>query len=230
MRSLFLDFARKLRKRRKMQISKIKSKTAAVTAILLIASVLLITNLASVQAQDEHGAGVGTGSGISGPLPAGVTPDFTVKTVAYISIRPSVVGLGQTILINLFPVPAPNANRNFPNLKTTITKPSGQTEVVTMNSYVADGTAWFEWVTDELGTWKFKLDFPGVYFPAGRYLDGYINNVSAATNYPQSVYYQPSTSKEMTITVQQDWVYSWPEMPLPTDYWTRPVPYEMREW
>jgi len=100
-----------------------------------------------------------------------------------------------------------------------------------MNSYVADGTAWFEWVADELGVWKFKLEFPGVYYPAGRYLDGYIiNATSGGTNYPQSVYYQPSTSKEMTITVQQDWVYSWPVVPLPTDYWTRPVPYENREW
>jgi hypothetical protein len=34
----------------------------------------------------------------------------------------------------------------------------------------------------------------------------------------------------MTITVQQDWVASWPAVPLPTDYWTRPVPYENREW
>ena len=205
------------------------AKATVIATIILVASITLIA--VPSEAQEEHGAGIGSGSGISGPLPAGVTPDFTVQAVAYISIRPALVGLGQTILINLFPVPAPNANRNFPNLKTTITKPSGQTEVVTMNSYVADGTAWFEWVADELGVWKFKLEFPGVYYPAGRYLDGYIiNATTGGTNYPESVYYTPSTSKEMTITVQQDWVYSWPEMPLPTDYWTRPVPYEYREW
>ena len=218
-----------------MEFSKNKAKTVVITLILLIATFTALANFADVQvqAQEEHGGGSPAGSGISGPLPAGITPNFTVTTVAYISIRPAVVGLGQTILINLFPVPAPNANRNFPNLKTTITKPDGTTEVVTMNSYVADGTAWFEWVADQLGTWKFKLDFPGCYFPAGRYLDGYIiNATTGGTNYPEigGVYYKPSTSRELAITVQQDWVYSFPEMPLPTDYWTRPVPYEYREW
>ena len=167
-----------------MEFSKNNAKTVAIVTILVIASLSMMTNFAEmrVKAQEEHGDVIGTGSGISGPLPSGVTPNFTVQTVAYISIRPALVGLGQTILINLFPVPAPNANRNFPNLKTTITKPSGQTEVVTMNSYVADGTAWFEWVADELGVWKFKLEFPGVYYPAGRYLDGYIINANHRRN------------------------------------------------
>ena len=188
----------------------------------------------NVQAQDDQphgGTTIGAGSGISGPLQSGVVPDFTVDTVSYISVRPTVVGLNQIFLVNLFPVPAPNANRNFPNLTVTITKPDASKQIINMNSYVADGTAWFEYVADQLGTWKFKLDFPGVYFPAGRYLDGYIiNATTGGTVYTQSVYYNPSSSKEMTLTVQQDYVSAYPTMPLPTDYWTRPVPYEYREW
>ena len=139
------------------------------------------------------GTTIGNGSGISGPLQSGVVPDFTVNTVSYISVRPTVVGLNQIFLVNLFPVPAPNANRNFPNLTVTITKPDATQQIINMNSYVADGTAWFEYVADQLGTWKFKLDFPGVYFPAGRYLDGYIiNATTGGTVYTQSVYYKPS--------------------------------------
>jgi hypothetical protein len=88
-----------------------------------------------------------------------------------------------------------------------------------MNSYVADGTAWFEYVADQLGTWTFKLDFPGVYFPAGRYLDGYIiNATTGGTVYTESVYFNPSSSKEMTLTVQEDMFQLTPTMPLPTDY------------
>ena len=170
-----------------------KGKISAIAVILLIASVTIMANFANVivKAQFEetpHGGNpLGAGSGISGPLPAGVTPDFTVKTVAYISIRPATVGIGQTVLVNMFPVPAPNADRNFPNEKVTITKPDGTQQVFTLNSYVADGTCWFEYVPDQLGTWKFKLDFPGVYFPAGRYASGIIiNATSGGTNYPQS--------------------------------------------
>ena len=218
-------------KKRKVQFSMNKAKaTAIIVTILMLTSITMMAM--QVQAQEEHGGNpLGTGSGISGPLPAGVTANFTVGTVTYVSIRPAVVGLGQTILVNMYVIPAPNANRNLPALKVTITKPDGTQEVITTASYVADGTAWYELAPDQIGTWKFKLDFPGCYFPAGRYLDGYIiNATSGGSVYALSEYYSPSASREMAIAVQQDWVYSFPEMPLPTDYWTRPVPYEMREW
>ncbi len=218
-----------------MKFLKNIKKIMAITTILLLATITVYNfPISEVQAQDDeipHGSSVGPGSGISGPLRSGVTPNFTVESVSYISIRPTVIGINQTFLVNLFPVPAPNANRNFPNLTVTITKPDMSQQIVNMNSYVADGTAWFEMVASQLGIWTFKLDFPGVYFPAGRYLDGYIINATTGGSlYTDSVYYKPSTSKTMTITVQQNPVYPYPSQPLPTDYWTRPVPYEYREW
>jgi outer membrane protein assembly factor BamB len=220
-----------------MNFLKKYGKIFAVAIIFLLAAITVMSEapFKTVQAQDDElphgGTTQGPGSGISGPLSSGVSPNFTVDTVSYISFRPTVVGINQTFLVNLFPVPAPNANRNFPDLTVTITKPDSTQQVIKMNSYVADGTAWFEYVANQLGTWTFKLDFPGVYFPAGRYLDGYIINASTGgTLYTESVYYNPSTSREMTITVQEDPVYPYPTQPLPTDYWTRPIPYDYREW
>ena len=164
-------------------------------------------------------------------VPSGVTPDIVVPTTALMSVRPTVVGLNQIVLVNLFPLPAPNANRKFKDLKVTITKPDGSQEVVKMDSYPADGTAWFEWIMDKAGTWHFKFDFPGIYYPAGRYYNGYIVTNTSGSLYTQSAYYQPSSSKVMNVTVLENYVApSWPQMPLPTDYWTRPVPYEYREW
>ena len=40
----------------------------------------------------------------------------------------------------------------------------------------------------------------------------------------------PSSDGPYTFVVQQDVVGSWPGSPLPTDYWTRPVSPENREW
>ena len=201
-----------------------KTKIAAIALVLLMASVML-TLYTPVQAQ------LAEEQPYSGPLKPGDIPDYTVATKAYISVRPTLVGLDQLILVNIWVIPAPNADRKFLDLKVTITKPDATQQVVTMDSYVADGTSWFEAQANQLGTWKFKYDFPGMYFPAGRYSIGdIINATSGGSNYAQSVYYPPSSSPEITITVQEDIVYSWPEMPLPTDYWTRPVPYEYREW
>jgi len=204
-----------------MEISSIKTKmTSTILVIfLMMASVTLILNTVPLAyAQQTTGA-----------LPAGVTPDFTVQTTAYMSIRPTTVGLGQTFIVNLFPIPAPNANREFKDMKVTITKPDESTDVITLDSYVADGTAWFEYIADQIGTWTFSHELPGQYFPAGRYSNGEIVD-SGGSSYSESVYYKPSSTREMTITVQEEIVYSWPDLGLPTDYWTRPVPYEHREW
>jgi hypothetical protein len=204
----------------------LKVKTAVIALVLLMVSVTLMAM--PVQPAQAQLAAV---QPVSGPLPAGVTPNITVATVAYISIRPTVVGVGQVFLVNLFPVPAPHADRKFKDFKVTITKPDATQDVITMDSYVADGTAWFEYIADQLGTWKFKFDKPGQYFPAGRYLLGdIITATSGGTLYTDSAYYQSSSSKEVTITVQQEMVYSYPDLGLPSDYWTRPVPYEHREW
>ncbi len=153
-------------------------------------------------------------------IPSGVTPDIVVETIALMSVRPTVVGVNQIVLVNLFPLPAPHANRKFKDLKVTITKPDGSQEVVMMDSYVADGTAWFEWIMDKAGTWKFKFDFPGIYYPAGNYSLGdiYTTSQPGGTAFTQSAYYKPSSSKVMNVTVLEDYVaLSWPEMPLPTD-------------
>lgn len=200
--------------------------TTVLAIVLLIASATLMEMpVQPVQAQ------LAGQQPYSGPLKAGDVPDFTVSAKAYLSVRPTLVGLGQIVLVNLWTTPAPHANRIFRDYKVTITKPDATREVVTMDSYPADGTAWFEWAVDKVGTWKFKVDFPGMYFPAGRYLEGDIITATAGGNlYTQSVYYKPSSTPEMTITVQEEMVDSWPGMPLPTDYWTRPVPYEYREW
>ena len=209
----------------RFSIKNIKATLSIAMLLLMITSTFPILTTAPANAQ------AASTQSTSGSLPSGVTANFTVVTVAYMSIRPNPIGLNQPFMVNLFPVPAPNAERVFKDLKVTITKPDGNTEVIIKNSYPADGTAWFEHSADQVGTWSFKFDFPGEYFPAGRYLNGQIiTATTGGTVYTDSVYFQPSTSPVMNITVQQDLVASYPSMPLPTDYWTRPVPYDYREW
>jgi hypothetical protein len=204
----------------------------------LIVAVLLMTSFALLimptQAQSgAHGGASDSEPNGSIPLPAGVTADTTVKSDIYLSFRPNPVGIGQPILVNIWLDPGPSYVRHFTDFKVTFTKPDGTTEVVTVNSYPADGTAWFEYTPEQVGNWKVKFEFLGGYFPKGNYTvpigsgtayDGYTES------YNQSVYYLPDATGEQTLTVQQGMVASWPAVPLPTDYWTRPVEPENREW
>jgi hypothetical protein len=87
-----------------MRISKVKTKLAIILAfILVIVSLTSITIQVGAQGDDITG----------GPLPPGVTPEFTVETVAYLSFSPNPIGVNQELLVNLLTTPAPGANRHM---------------------------------------------------------------------------------------------------------------------
>ena len=171
------------------------------------------------------------GGSIPGPIPSGETADLMVDTVAFLSFRPTTVGLGQTFLVNMWLNPATHASRYLKDYEIVITKPDGTEDVIVMDSYRADTTAWFEYVADQTGEWTLQFNFPGGYFPPGIYQPAQ-GAVMGTSRYraTQGVYYKPDSTPEQTLIVQDEIVYSWPEAPLPTDYWTRPASFENREW
>jgi len=190
----------------------------------MLASSMLTLNNQTVSAADAS-------QPFSGSMPSGLTPDVTAKSTAYLSFRPSPVGVGQAVLVNMWICPAPGAARKFLDLTVTITAPDGTKDVVKKDSYQDDGTAYFEFNPDQVGEYKLKFEFPGTYMPAGRYIAGsLVTATSGGSVYTQSVYMQPSSTQEQTLVVQEDMVASTPGAMLPSDYWSEPVPYENREW
>ena len=221
-----------------MKTSINKTKLTAIIAI-----VLLITSIVSVvipvmgQGEEEPHGGVPTNTPWPSTPPSGVTPVVPVTVQPYLSFRPNPIGLGQSLLVNIWITPPPAANRYVSNLKVTLTKPDGTKVVVgPMNSYVADGTAWFEYQVDQVGTWKLKFDFEGTYFPEGTYTNGFLEGTGDPTGYGgtrsfyNTTYFKPASTSEQTLEVIEDQVFSWPPSPLPDDYWTRPISPENREW
>ena len=199
-------------------INKTKMTAIIIMVILTLSTFMLMTNN-TVQAQiaDEQP--------VAGPIPIGVTPDREIETIAYLSFRPRPVGLGQPILVNIWiQTEILNAQQKFMQAHSVaITKPDGTIDVITIDSYLADSTAWFEYVVDQVGTWTLQFNFLGMYFPAGRYYNGYIVTNSTGSNQADNHYYMPSSDGPYELEVQEDIVYSWPPADLPTDYWTRPV-------
>ena len=177
----------------------------------------------------------------AGPLPSGTTGVASAPISAHLSFNPNPTGVGQTVLINMWTSPAPGANREHPEYDLIITDPSGHQTVEKMPSYPADGTQWTTFTPATAGNYTIQLVFPGTYFPAGLYLNGlYVNSSTSApavplggtgpTAYTAPVYYEPASTPVQQLTVQTNLIQSWPSMPLPTGYWTRPVNFEFREW
>ncbi len=218
-----------------MQISGNMAKTTAIAiVILLMASVILITvTVQPVQAQ------LAAKQPYSGPLQTGDVANGTFQAQIWISARPKTIGVGQPLLVNVWVTPASNAGRKLLGYHVIITKPDGTKDEYTLNSERDTAATWLEYVPDQVGEYKYKVEFPGTFLPAGVYNDGVIYTSTAAagagyqgtpTIYSGSSYYLPDNSPEYTFTAQQDMVWSWGATALPTDYWTRNVPVERREW
>ena len=201
-----------------------KTKTLALfTTILLLASIMSMVMPLKAQ-EDAYGYPE------LESLPQGVTPEYTFDKIAFLSFRPNPIGVGQSLLVNLWTTPGTYHAFYMHDYKVTIQKPDGSTQEVVLDSYLGDCTAWFEFTPDQVGTWKFKFESPGTYIPAGSYVDR--PGVLTSGNYtlPHSVYYKPTSTDWQELEVQEGFVFSWPPSDLPTDYWTRPISPENREW
>ncbi len=213
-----------------MKMSKRTIMIAIIALNLLMSSVILANPVRSQEG--EHGGSTAGMPGGSIALPSGVTPDVSYPTLPYISFRPNPVGVGQPLLVNVWLIPPIHVARYFKDaFLITFTKPDGSIDKVgPLSSYYGDGTAWFEYAADQVGNWTVKFDFLGAYFPAGNYTSGAAFTINQTLNAPLGVYYKPSTDGPYSFEVKSDVTMSWPGSPLPTDYWSRPVVLENREW
>ncbi len=217
-----------------MQFSSI-NKAKATTVLI---AVLMMTSIAAIaipaQAQETAHGGQPV-AGYEGPttVPAGQTPDYTISSLAFLSVSPNPCGLGQELLVNMWTTFPSGEGKYQVGYKVTITHPDGTTEDVNVKSYVADGTSWFTYVPQAVGTWKFVFNFAGEWFPAGYYMNGQYSTTRtgafAGAIFNPSDYVTPATSNIVTIEVVSNLVASW-QSPLPNDYWTRPIEPNNREW
>jgi hypothetical protein len=186
----------------KLKIIRNKTKIATIALVLMLTMAATLTALPVVNAH---------------------TPPISIRSFAFISAAPNPVGLGQTIFMNFFlNIPAPTVNYLagvdvWKNLTVIITKPDHTT--VTLGPFRADATGgtYTTYVADQLGEYSFVFNFPGQTLtgdPRG----------PAFTSNPIYIgdYFQPS-SATTTLTVQQEKVEQYPDTPLPTGYWQRPI-------
>jgi hypothetical protein len=84
--------------------SKFSAKQKTITAIaiiILMASLVISTIPVQAQTAQISGGAPQSSSYTGGPLPAGVTPNDTIETIAYLSVSPNPIGVGQLLLVNM---------------------------------------------------------------------------------------------------------------------------------
>ena len=155
------------------------------------------------------------------------TPPESCPTNAFITTTPQTIGVGQytTIIVwvdRYSPTAGGTVGQRWPGYTINITKPDGTTQIIgpwTCSS--ALGSDWQTYTPDQVGTYKLVFSWPGATVVASEVVLSHadINDTMLG-----------DTSEPCYLTVQEAPVPTWPETPLPTDYWTRPINAMNREW
>ncbi|MCW4030488.1 MAG: PQQ-binding-like beta-propeller repeat protein [Candidatus Bathyarchaeota archaeon] len=137
-------------------------------------------------------------------------------TYAFINVAPNPIGVGQTATVVMWldvlpPVFTNGSETSWLNYYVNITKPNG--EVEHEGPFTSDPVAsgYFTYTPTETGNYTFVFSFPGQ-----DAIDG--------------LHYKASVSPTVTLTVTEEQVGYYPSSALPTDYWSRPIYGENREW
>jgi len=194
-----------------MKFSTNKAKVTAISFVLVLTISAILTAFPTVVAHD---------------------PPWEVPTWCYITATNNPIGVGQTTYVffwlNTFPRTAIGAYGDRWTFTVEVTKPDGSKE--TMGPYTSDpvGTGFAPYTPDQVGAYTFVAKFAeqiltGEPFPPGT------SGLYFGTPYVNDTYLA-STSDPYKLTVQEDQIEGWPEAPLPTEYWTRPINTMNRDW
>jgi hypothetical protein len=164
------------------------------------------------------------------------TPPKTWPTVAYLSVSPNPIGVGQSAIFIMFIDKAPptatgSYGDRFTGYTLNITEPDGT--VVHLGPFNADAisSTYTRYSPETIGNYTAVFDFPAQVIkganPPPASAGGY-----QSYNHPDQINdtYAESVSNTVTLVVTDTTVANWPEAPLPTDYWTRPINAWNRGW
>lgn len=142
------------------------------------------------------------------------TGDMT--TYPFVEAIPNPVGVNQRTLINLGLINYLALDGDGWNVTLTITDPSGQTKSVDLMTW-STGTVGYSFVPPTTGTYILKCSFDRVYYQSSQ--------ARVATGW-----YTASETPPYELVVQEQPVPAFPGHAMPTEYWSRPVDSQLREW
>jgi hypothetical protein len=161
-------------------------------------------------------------------LPITTAQTGTMKTYAFINALPNPAGVGQEVLLHIgITHPLSLQPEGWEGLTVTVTKPDNTTQ--TLGPYRTDSTGGTGsvFVPDQVGTYYLQTHFPEQKIPTTASPGG---STGIATATPANTTMLASDSPILALIVQQNPVPIHPGYPLPTEYWSRPIDSQLREW
>jgi hypothetical protein len=148
------------------------------------------------------------------------------KTYAYIGAIPNPAGVGQEVLLHVgITHELASVEMGWDGLSVTIEKPDGTTETISNIRTDATGGTGKVYTPNIAGTYYLQTHFPEQLTTAtkvgGSIFTGFV---------PEGTKMLASVSDKLALVVQEQRIDYYPGQPLPTEYWTRPIDAQLREW
>lgn len=181
-----------------------KSKvTAAIVLFLLFAMTISLIALPTANAQ---------------------WPSKTKTTYALCGVKPNPTGVNQEVLIWVGVTDMLYTYTDgFQGLSVTIERPDGKTDTISNIRTDATGSTGRTYTPTIPGNYTFQTHFPEQTF-----------NWTTPAMFDPALFglvtYKASDSSKVTLVVQEEPIPYYPSAPLPTEYWTRPIDAQLREW
>ncbi|MHA2323985.1 MAG: outer membrane protein assembly factor BamB family protein [Promethearchaeota archaeon] len=152
-------------------------------------------------------------------------PPLTKQTFAYVGLIPGSVGVNQEVLIHvgIFST-SPGTGFGWEGLTVTVTKPDGTTQ--TLGPFRTDptGGTGTSFTPTQVGTYTFQTHFPEQLVPIP-YFDFNTNLF-----YGPGSTFLASDSEIVSLDVTEEPIQFYPDIPLPTEFWSRPIDQQFRGW
>jgi outer membrane protein assembly factor BamB len=143
------------------------------------------------------------------------------KTYAYIGALPNPCGVGQDVLLHVGITDASNwQNGPWIGLTVKITKPDGTTQTVGPLETDLTGGTGAVFVPTMVGNYTLQT-----FCPEQPPMKATVSGTANA-----GTILEASSSQPITLVVKQDKKPVYPAFSMPTEYWTRPIDSQIREW
>jgi hypothetical protein len=154
-------------------------------------------------------------------------PPWSVPSYAFINVAPNPAGLGQEVTIGMWlqlipPTASGATGDRWKGYKVTVTRPDGHTDILGPFTSDDTGGTFTRYTPPTVGEYSFVFEFPGQTITGE-------NNANPFNVYIGD-YFEPATSETAHLLVQDEAIPPIPTVPLPTQYWTRPIQSGNGQW
>ena len=147
------------------------------------------------------------------------------KTYAVIEAIPNPVGVNEQTLIRTGILQQLGlVEQGWSGVTVTVVKPDNKTETLGPFRTDSTGVTFTDYVPAQAGTYKLTTNFPQQTVPTTFY------SYESGTTFFAGQIMQASTSETIDLVVQEEPLLAYPGQALPTEYWSRPIDPQLREW